>query len=287
MLRRQFFNINKFSTLKLYLRCPDPDMQFALRDSELMKAAKSNYNFLAVLIAIYTLNVSQGYSQVSLPDRNPLKLTVRAGAMSNNGDLAAQLNMKSDGELGHTVDMYYAAIGDVELSIDLLHFRGAGLGIQFSGMVARPELKSTDTYGNSQRVAMTEIQIIRSTLSFSFNGSDPYTMFELPYHSNKEAVLGISAMVQRTNNTKLTSYATDTLGIESINGDWCSSLGINFGWNWRLGQSGWVIGISGDVMFVINKSHLVDVKTKESSLYTSDRLDFAPRIITAGFGYHF
>ncbi len=252
-----------------------------------MKAAKPYPNFLAILIAIFSLNVNTIYSQVSLPDRNPLKFTVRAGAMSNNGDLAAQLNMKSDGELGYTVDMYYAAIGDAELSIDLLHFRGAGLGIQFSGMFARPELKATDTYGNSQRVALTQIEIARATVSFSFNGSDPYTMFELPYHSNKEAVLGISGMIIRTQNTQLTSFATDTLGIESIHGEYCQALGLNFGWNWRLGQSGWVIGISGDVMFAINKSRLVDVNTKESSLYTSDRLDFAPRIITAGFGYHF
>lgn len=262
-------------------------MFFLQRGSAFMRPVYSKHYFFAIFIALLFLNINGVLAQVSLPERNPLKLTVRGGAMSNNGDLAAQLKMKSDGELGYTVDMYYAAIGDAELSIDLLHFRGAGLGLQVSGMFARPELKSTDTYGNSQRVALTEIQIARATLSFTFNGSDPYTMFELPYHSSKEAVLGVSAMVMRTQNTTLTSFATDTLGIESINGDWCSALGLNFGWNWRLGESGWVFGISGDVMFVINKSHLVDVKTKETSLYTSDRLDFAPRIITAGFGYHF
>lgn len=250
-----------------------------------MKAAKSKYSLLAILLFILEVNVA--YSQVSFPDRNPLKLSVRAGVMANNGDLAAQLKMKSDGELGYTVDMDYAAIADAELSIDLLHFRGAGLGLQISGMLSRPELKATDNYGNSQRVAMTQIEILRATLSFSFNGSDPYTMFELPYHSNKEAVLGISGMIIRTQNTTLTPYATDSLGIESIHGEFCQALGLNFGWNWRLGQSGWVIGLSGDVMFAINKSRLVDVKTKDSSLYASDRLDFAPRILTAGFGYHF
>jgi hypothetical protein len=252
-----------------------------------MKSIKSQQYLIAIVIAIFLQNATTAFAQVSLPERNPLKVMVRAGAMSNNGDLAAHLNMKSDGELGYTVDMEYAAIGEAELSIDLLHFRGAGLGLQFSGMFSRPELMATDNFGNSQRVALTQVEIARATLSFSFNGSDPYTMFELPYHSNKEAVLGVSGMIIRTQNTALTPFATDTLGIASISGEFCQALGVNFGWNWRLGQSGWVIGLSGDVMFVINKSHLVDVKTEESSLYTSDQLDFAPRIITAGFGYHF
>ena len=106
---------------------------------------------------------------------------------------------------------------------------------------------------------MTQIEIAKATVAFSFNGSDPYTMFELPYHSNKEAVLGVTGMIIRTQNTKLTSYATDSLGIKEISGDYCQALGVNFGWNWRLGQSGWVLGINGAVMFVINKSHLVDV----------------------------
>ena len=218
-----------------------------------MRAAKSGLFFISILFTINFLNVSGVLAQVSLPERNPLKLTFRGGAMSNNGDLAAELKMKSDGELGYTVDMDYTAIGEAELSIDLLHFRGAGLGIQFSGMFARPEFVATDAFGVSQRVALTQIEIARATVSFSFNGSDPYTMFELPYHSNKEAVLGVTGMIIRTQNTKLTSFAVDSLGIKEISGDYSQALGINFGWNWRLGESGWVLGINGAVMFVINK----------------------------------
>jgi hypothetical protein len=252
-----------------------------------MRAAKSGLLFIAILSTTIFLNVTDAHAQVSLPERNPLKLTFRGGAMSNNGDLAAELKMKSDGELGYTIDMDYTAIGEAELSIDLLHFRGAGLGIQFSGMFARPEFIATDAYGVSQRVAMTQIEIAKATVAFSFNGSDPYTMFELPYHSNKEAVLGVTGMIIRTQNTKLTSYATDSLGIKEISGDFCQALGVNFGWNWRLGQSGWVLGINGSVMFVINKSHIVDVITEENALYSSGRMEFAPRVITAGLGYHF
>ena len=252
-----------------------------------MRAAKRGLLFIAIVFTTNFLNVSGAFSQVSLPERNPLKLTIRAGAMSNNGDLAAELKMRSDGELGYTVDMDYTAIGEAELSIDLLHFRGAGLGIQFAGMFARPEFNATDAYGVSQRVAMTQIEIAKATVAFSFNGSDPYTMFELPYHSNKEAVLGVTGMIIRTQNTKLTSYATDSLGIKEISGDYCQALGVNFGWNWRLGQSGWVLGINGAVMFVINKSHLVDVITEENAIYSSGKMEFAPRVITAGLGYHF
>ncbi|MFZ7115850.1 MAG: hypothetical protein ACO1G9_10755 [Bacteroidota bacterium] len=252
-----------------------------------MRAANSGISYFVFLITIIFLQGKFAFAQVSLPERNPLKLTFRGGAMSNNGDLAAELKMKSDGELGYTVDMDYTAIGEAELSIDLLHFRGAGLGIQFAGMFARPEFIATDAFGVSQRVAMTQIEIAKATVAFSFNGSDPYTMFELPYHSNKEAVLGVTGMIIRTQNTKLTSYATDTLGIKEISGDYCQALGINFGWNWRLGQSGWVLGINGAVMFVINKSHIVDVITEENALYSSGKMEFAPRVITAGLGYHF
>ncbi len=250
-----------------------------------MIAVNTKLLFFAFLIAIFSQNTAS--AQVSLPDRNPLKLTFRAGGMSNNGDLAAKLKMKSDGEVGYSVDLDYAAIGEAELSIDLLHFRGAGLGMQFATMFARPEFIATDPYGKSQRAGLTQLEILRASISFSFNGTDPYTMFELPYHSNKEAVLGISGMIVRTEKTALTSYATDSLGIKSIGGEYSQALGINFGWNWRLGQSGWVIGINGAVMFAVNKSRLVNVDTKETSLYSSDRLDFAPRVITAGFGYHF
>ncbi len=248
----------------------------------------SSHKLLFLLVALCALFISHdANAQVSLPERNPVKLTFRGGAMSNNGDLAAQLKNKSDGELGRTVDLNYSAIGEAELGIDLLKFRGSGLNIAFAGMYAHPELIATDYAGTATRVGLTQLEIARASLNFTFNGTDPYTMFELPYHSNKEAVLGLTAMIIRTEKTALTSYATDTLGIDKIAGEYCQAMGINFGWNWRLGQSGFVLGISGEFMWAVNKSRLVDVTTKESSRFDGDRLDFAPRIITAGLGYHF
>lgn len=242
---------------------------------------------LSIFFLFSILSSTTTFGQVSLPERNPVKLTFRGGAMSNNGDLAAQLTRKGSGDYGRVVDLNYAAIGQVELGIDVLRFRGSGLSVQFSGMYAHPEFIATDEFGKSTRVGLTQLEIARANISFTFNGTDPYTMFELPYHSNKEAVLGITGMIVRTEKTQLTSYATDSLGIESIAGEYSQAIGINFGWNWRLGQSGWVIGIDGAFTWAANKSRLANVQTKESSPYVSDRLDFAPRIITAGFGYHF
>jgi hypothetical protein len=206
--------------------------------------------------------------------------------MSNNHDQAAELLSKFEDGKSYTINTDYAAIGEVELAADIIRMRGACLGMQASALYSHPELKSTAADGAMQRVAMTEMGIIRANITISFNGSDPYTMFELPYHSNKEAVLGISGMIIKTENTKLTSFAVDTLGINRIKGDFCQALGVTFGWNWRIGESGWVAGVNGALMFVINKSHLAKVQTDEA-LYSSDYLDFAPRILTAGIGYHF
>lgn len=207
--------------------------------------------------------------------------------MSNNRDQAAELKSKYEDGKSYTINTDYAAIGEVELSAELLRMRGACLGIQASAMYSRPEFKSTAHDGTMQRVGLTQMGIIRANLTISFNGSDPYTMFELPYHSNKEAVLGITGMIIRTENTKLTPFAVDSIGINRIHGEYSQALGLTFGWNWRIGESGWVAGINGALMFVVNKSHLVEVETTEESFYESDYLDFAPRVITAGLGYHF
>ena len=228
-----------------------------------------------------------GFAQrITAPERNPCKLSIRGGAMSNNHDQAAELKSKFENGQNFTVNTDYAAIGEVELGFDVVRMRGACLGFQMSTLYSRPEFKSTSAEGKMQRVGLTQMGIVRANLTISFNGSDPYTMFELPYHSNKEAVLGISGMIIKTDKTKLTRYAVDTLGITKIHGDYAQALGITFGWNWRIGESGWVAGINGALMFVINKSHLVKVET-DDRLYTSDYVDFAPRILTAGIGYHF
>ena len=243
----------------------------------------SSWTFLFLFLLVFT---SGALSQVSLPERNPFKLSVRGGALSNNNDLAAELKSKTNSEVVYTVNTDYAAIGEVELAADIIRLRGACIGMQVSGMYAHPELKAKGPDG-SNRVGLTHLGILRANLTVSFNGSDPYTMFELPYHSNKEAVLGITGMIMRTEQTELTSYATNELGIRKIHGEYCQALGVTFGWNWRLGESGWVIGINAAVMFVINKSHLVEVTTESDSPYTSGLLDFAPRVATAGIGYHF
>jgi hypothetical protein len=229
---------------------------------------------------------SHATSQVTFRERNPFKLSVRGGGISNNHDQAAELKSKFENGINYTVNTDYAMVGEVELAADLIRMRGACLGMQVSGLYSHPEFKATHPDGSMQRVGLTQLGIVRANITISFNGSDPYTMFELPYHSNKEAVLGISGMIIRTENTQLTQYAIDTLGITKISGEYSQALGVTFGWNWRIGESGWVAGINGAVMFVVNKSHLVKVQTDELS-YSSDYMEFAPRVFTAGIGYHF
>ena len=238
---------------------------------------------LFIWFCILSANV---HGQVSLPERNPFKLSFRGGVLSNNGDLSAILKSKTELDNQYRIDFNYTAIGEAELAAEIFRFRGAGIGMQVSGMYGQPELRAEHN-GKFQRVGLTQLQMVRANLTVSFNGSDPYTMFELPYHSNKEAVLGICGMIMRTETTKLTPYATDSLLIRKISGEYSQALGVTFGWNWRLGESGWVIGINGAVMFVINKSHLLTVESEENSPYSSAKLDFAPRFITGGIGYHF
>jgi hypothetical protein len=239
-----------------------------------------------ILFVLFTLFVTGIQAQVSLPERNPLKFTVRGGAMSNNGDQAAILRSRTVQDQNFKVNLNYAAIGEAELSADILRFRGAGIGLQAAVLYARPEIQA-EYKGKFDRVALTELQMIRMSLTVSFNGSDPYTMFELPYHSNKEAVLGVTGMIIRTDQTQMTPFAKDSLKIKSLTGEYCQAMGVTFGWNWRLGESGWVFGLNGAVMFVINKSYLYKVETEADGQYESDKLLFAPRFITAGFGYHF
>lgn len=240
----------------------------------------------SLFIALFSLSTVLVQAQVSLPERNPFKFTVRGGAMSNNGDLAAILRSKTVMDQNFKINLNYAAIGEAELSADVIRFRGAGLGLQASVLYAQPEVRA-EYKGKFERVALTQLQIIRMSLTVSFNGSDPYTMFELPYHSNKEAVLGVTGMIIRTDQTQMTPFAKDSLKIKSLTGEYCQAMGVTFGWNWRLGESGWVFGLNGAVMFVINKSYLYKVETEADGEYTSDKLLFAPRFITAGFGYHF
>lgn len=244
---------------------------------------KKTYPFILVLLLAFA---TYSHAQVSLPERNPFKLTVRGGAMSNNGDLSAVLRKKANWDDNYKLNINYTAIGEVELSADLLKFRGSGIGMSASVMYGQPEIRA-EYKGKFERVALTQLQIVRMNLFLSFNGTDPYTMFELPYHSNKEAVLGVTGMIIRTDQTEMTPFAKDSLGLKDLQERYCQALGVTFGWNWRLGESGWVFGLNGAVMFVINKSYMYKMETEADGPLTSDNMLFAPRLITAGFGYHF
>ena len=89
-------------------------------------------------------------------------------------------------------------------------------------------------------------------------------------------------------NFELSNFAKDTLGITSIKGDKAvKSLGVTFGWNWRIADSGWVIGLNGSILWFADENPLLKFETGEASLYDPDKLTFAPRILQAGIGYHF
>lgn len=210
--------------------------------------------------------------------------------MSNNGDQSAKLRFRNDGDVNYTVNLDYATVGEVELVTDLLHWRGAGFALQTALLYAQPEFQASGALpGNnySFHIGVTQLEMARASLVFTLNGTEPYTMFELPYHSNHEAVIGFCGMIARMEKTKLTPAAHDSLGVISITGAYCKTLGITFGWNWRIGDSGWVFGLNGQIMFIVNKNYLASIDTEEKSPFESGELDFAPRIITAGLGYHF
>ena len=121
----------------------------------------------------------------------------------------------------------------------------------------------------------------------SFNGTDPYTMFQMPYHSQNEAVLGVTLMGMRSEDVAVTEMAKDSIGISEIKGGIAKAAGIYFGLNWRIGESGWVFGVSASLMWHYDRNHWINIKTDESSAYTPGYIDMAPRFAQAGFGYHF
>ena len=90
-----------------------------------------------------------------------------------------------------------------------------------------------------------------------------------------------------TRDIKGAPPGNDTLDLKMINGNTCRAIGFHMGWNWRLGQSPWVFGVSGSIMWKLRKNYLINFETNETSKYTSGTMPFEPRLITAGFGYHF
>ncbi|MBP6334436.1 MAG: hypothetical protein KA444_03110 [Bacteroidia bacterium] len=225
-------------------------------------------------------------AQVSVPERSPIFFGVRGGMISNNGDLAAQIRLKTDYDHTWAVNTYYAAAAEAVLGIDVVRLRTTDIVLHISALAAEPELRAKRESGD-YRVANSQLGIARAAITFSFN-NDNYKMFGMPWHTNHEAILGITGSFMYSTNIELSNFAKDTLGIESIKGDEAvKSLGVTFGWNWRIADSGWVIGLHGSILWFADDKPLLTIETGEASLYNSDKLTMAPRILQAGIGYHF
>lgn len=255
---------------------------FNIRDSLKLSSYTLPF-FTGLFICFYCLPVT---AQVSVPERSPLMFSVRGGLLSNNGDLAAQIRLKSDYDQTWSVNTYYAAAAEAVLGIDLIRLRKTDIVLHISALASEPEIRAKNNNGD-YRLAMSQVGIARATLTFSFN-SDGYKMFAMPWHTNHEAILGVTGAMMMATNLRPTDFATDTLGISEISGDRAvKSIGLTFGWNWRIASSGWVIGLNGSVMWYADEKSFLDFKTTEGSLYNPDRMGFAPRILEAGIGYHF
>lgn len=225
--------------------------------------------------------------QVSPRERNPFSIHARFGVLSNNPDLALKMYSKSDTTVYRTINTGYMAAPELSLNLDLLRYRAIVLGMQVSAMVTQPGLHVEG--GPVEYMAgYTEQYMARATLWLSINTSgEPYSLFSLPYHGQGESVIGFTAAVMELKDIEPTTQAKDSLGITRINGNTCRAIGVNFGWNWRIGQSGWVLGMSGCLMWAIKDNYLINFETTDEAPFTSGTLPFAPRLITGGIGYHF
>ncbi len=243
---------------------------------------------LFVLFGLFSLLSYQSMAQVTWRERTRWTWTAKYGVLANNPDYEAQMWLKDNifGNGGWFVKPYYSAMPEVAVSFDAIRMRGAVLGLQLAGSYMESELnaKSENT---KFRLGITPTQMLRGTLMLSFNGTDPYTMFQMPYHSQNEAVLGVTLMGMRSEDVAVTDMAKDSIGISEIKGGIAKAAGIYFGLNWRIGESGWVFGVSASLMWHYDRNHWINIKTDESSAYTPGYIDMAPRFAQAGFGYHF
>lgn len=250
-----------------------------------------NYNslfrrlFVSAMLCLLFFPVS---AQVTFRERTRWTWMAKGGAMANNPDNMAQLWMKDNlfGDGGWMVKPYYAALPELQVSFDAVKLRGAIIGLSLSGMYSETELNASSR-DQKFLLGLMPTEMLRGTLTLSFNGSDRYTMFEMPYHSQNEAVLGVTAIGMRSEDAPVSARGRDSLGVTSIKGGISKAAGIYFGLNWRIGQSGWVFGVSASLMWNVDGNHWATVKTDDSSVYTSGYIDMAPRIAQAGLGYHF
>lgn len=249
---------------------------------------KHKYSIIRGSIVLFFLIFLQDtvMSQVSLPERRRWALTGRFGIMSNNADFGAILKPKMEDGSEWKVNTYFAAAPELVLGFDAVRFRSFDICMHLSALVAQPELMAEGP-ADKFRVGLAQMGMARMTITFSVN-SDGYKMFSLPYHSNHEALLGITGALMYGLNTETTQAARDTLGITAIHGEeFTKALGVYFGWNWRLGNSGWVLGLSGSLMWSLEKKKLFSIETGENSNYESGSIEMAPRLFSAGLGYHF
>ena len=241
-----------------------------------------------LFLSLFSLLSLQSVSQVTWRERTRWTWAAKYGVLANNPDYEAQMWLKDNifGNGGWFVKPYYSAMPELSVSFDAVRMRGAVLGLQVAGSYMESELnaKSQDS---KFRMGITPTQMLSGTLTLSFNGTDPYTMFQMPYHSQNEAVLGVTWMGMRSEDVAGTQAVKDTLGVSEINGGMAKAAGIIFGLDWRIGESGWVLGVSACLMWHYDRNHWINIKTDESSPYTPGYIDMAPRIAQAGFGYHF
>ncbi len=242
--------------------------------------------YCLLIFSFFIIQSENSMAQVTIPERSPIAFTVRGGLISNNGDLAAQIRMKTDYDNTWAVNTYYATAAEAVLGIDMIRMRTTDIVLHISALGAEPELRAKSPTGD-HKVADSQLGIARASITFSFN-NDNYKMFGMPWHTNHEAILGITGSFMYSTNFELSNFAKDTLGITNIKGDQAvKSLGITFGWNWRILDSGWVFGLNGSILWFADENPLMRFETGEASLYNPAKLTFAPRILQAGLGYHF
>lgn len=242
--------------------------------------------YFLLIFLVFSFTSSSAFAQVTIPERSPVAFVVRGGLISNNGDLASQIRLKTNYDNTWAVNTYYAAAAEAVLSIDMIRLRSTDIVLHISALGSEPEIRAKSPTGD-YKVADSQLGLARAAITFSFN-NDNYKMFGMPWHTNHEAVLGITGSFMYATNFELSRFASDTLGITAIKGDKAvKSLGVIFGWNWRIADSGWIIGLTGSLLWFADENPLLRFETGEASLYNPDKLTFAPRILQAGIGYHF
>ncbi|MFM9051625.1 MAG: hypothetical protein ACKOKF_04790, partial [Bacteroidota bacterium] len=217
------------------------------------------------LFTLLRLADSSAQGIITPPERSPFSLHARFGLLTNNPDLAVKLYDKRDSANYRTLNTGYMAAPELSLNIDIVRYRAMVFGAQLTAVMAQPGLHVKGD-GVDYLAGLTDLYMAKGTLWFSFNTSgDPYSLFSLPYHSQGESVIGITGAFLETKDVLPTKEATDSLGITELNGNTCRALGVYIGWNWRLGQSGWVFGISGSVMWEWRKNYLINFETTDEA----------------------